>query len=610
MTKSLAIGIDLGTTNSCVAVYRNNQAEVIPNDQGNRISPSCVSYTSTERLVGDAASLKAAMNYENTIYDAKRLIGRRFNDSEVQMDRKHWPFKVVEKHGKPYVRVQYKGKILDITPEEISSVVLSKLKETAEDYIGEEVEDAVITVPAYFNDSQRRATKDAATIAGLNVLRIINEPTAAALAYGINTESKEKKNVLIIDFGGGTFDVSLLTIKDGTFTVRATAGDTHLGGEDFTNRLKDYFVQEFQKKYNKDISTNKRSLHRLRIACERAKCILSTSKYASIEIDYLYDGMDFCSGITRSCFEELNEDLFNKILDPISNVLKDSGLKKSEIHDIVLVGGSTRIPKIQELISSFFNGKELKKTINPDEAVACGAAVHAANLSGVISEPINNLHLVDVIPLSLGVANRGIEMCTVIKRNSPIPIKKTVTRVTLHDNQTSMKFIISEGERTLIKDNTTLDEFTLDGITPAPRGETKAELTFDIDENGILKVLAVEKNTGLYKKITVSNDKGRLYQNEINRLIKEAERFKEDDKMAKERIDSMNKLDDYAYDLRKHLKNGKKNTNTISSYNEKKLTEAIYSTIEWVKDNPDAPKEEYDRRRKELEIMFKPILCY
>ena len=607
MTKTIAIGIDLGTTYSCVAVCRNDYVEVIANNLGNRTTPSYVCFTPEERLIGDTALQKVGNNYKNTVYDAKRLIGRKFTDPEVQLDMKNFPFDVIEKYDKPYIQVTYKNEIKEFTPEEISSMVLTYMKETADNYLGQITSDAVITVPAYFNDSQRRATRDAASIAGLNVLRIINEPTAAALAYGYNKKINGKENILIVDLGGGTFDVTLLTINEGIFMVKATSGDTHLGGEDFTNRLVDHFVKDFKRQYKKDISDNRRAINRLKRACEKVKRNLSVSNFDSLDIDCLYEGIDFYSAITRARFEELNADLFEKVKEPISSVLKDAGLNKSDIDDIVLVGGSTRIPKIQEIVSSYFNGKKLRKTINPDEAVACGAAIRAANLSGDVSEPIKNLRFLDVIPLSLGVQVRGTIMSVFIKRNSQIPIKTTHTHHTLSDYQTSMRFQIYEGERPLVKDNNLLDEFVLNGITPAPRKETKVDVTFDIDENGILNVLAAEKGTGVYKSITVSDEKGILYKEEIDRLIREAEEYKDDDRKAKERIDSMNRLEDYAYDLRKQLKN-KKNTNIYDSFDEIMLNDAIDSTIEWLCNNQDACKEEYEERRRNLRKIASPIL--
>ncbi|ORX41671.1 hsp71-like protein [Piromyces finnis] len=599
MGEFIIIGIDLGTTYSCIAVWRNGHVEVIANEQGNRTTPSLVVFTSTERLVGDEARQKNGIDFKNVVSDVKRLIGRNFNDMEVQSDLRYWPFKVVNKQGKPYVQVEYKNEIKDFMPEEISAMILSKLKDYAQDYLGSEnvVKDVVITVPAYFNDAQRRATKDAGRIAGLNVLQIINEPTAAALAYGLNKTIKGEENVLIVDIGGGTTDVSLLSINNGTFTVKATAGNAHLAGEDFTNQLLDYFVEEFKRKYDKDISTNLRSLNRLRRACERAKCILSSSFYASIEIEYLFDGIDFYSSITRAQFEELNSDLFEKILEPIERVLIDADLDKSDINEIVLVGGSTRIPKIQKLVSSYFDGKELRKTVNPDEAVACGAAIQAANILGDQSESIKNLNLYDVISLSLGVDNRGTTVDTLIKRNTHIPAEGKDIRITCHDGQTVIRFRVVQGERELVKDNTVLGEVVLEGITSAPRSETKVELTYKVDINGIIHVSAVELGTGLSREITILNNE--LSQEEIERLISEAEMYREEDRKARERIQSMNKLDDYARQLLKRL-NNEKDRYKIKIEDEEKLRNIITTTIEWISNHHDASKEEYDEKRNEL----------
>ncbi|ORY07193.1 heat shock 70 kDa protein 2 [Basidiobolus meristosporus CBS 931.73] len=545
-----AIGIDLGTTYSCVAVWEGERVEIIANEQGNRTTPSYVAFTDSERLIGDAAKNQGAMNPKNTVFDAKRLIGRRFDDPSVKKDMANWPFTIIDKDDQPYVQVQYQGETKEFSPQEISSMVLIKMKEVAEAKLGKTVEKAVVTVPAYFNDSQRQATKDAGSIAGLEVLRIINEPTAAAIAYGLDSKTQTEKNVLIFDLGGGTFDVSLLTINGGIFAVKATAGDTHLGGEDFDHTLLEHFKQDFKRKHKQDISDDARAVRRLRTACERAKRTLSSLTQTTIEIDSLYQGIDYQANITRAKFEELNNALFDNTIEPVKKVLKDAKFAKNEVDEIVLVGGSTRIPKIQSLLQEFFDGKELNKSINPDEAVAYGAAVQAAvltNTSG--SEKTQDLLLLDVVPLSLGVEMEGGVMAVVVPRNTPIPTIKKKVFTTTHDNQTTVEFPIYEGERPMTKDNNLLGNFQLSGIPPAPRGAPELECTFDLNADGILKVTAQEKASGRKANITISNSSGRLSAADIERMVKDAEKFKDEDKKAEARVQAKQELESYIYQI-------------------------------------------------------------
>ncbi|PLW33577.1 hypothetical protein PCANC_23642 [Puccinia coronata f. sp. avenae] len=544
-----AIGIDLGTTYSCVGVWQNDRVEIIANDQGNRTTPSYVAFTAEERLIGDAAKNQAAMNPRMTVFDAKRLIGRRFDDSDVKKDMVHWPFTVIEKEGNPFIQVDYLGETKTFSPQEISAMVLTKLKETAETKLGKEVKKAVITVPAYFNDSQRLSTKDAGAIAGLDVLRIINEPTAAAIAYGLNeaTDKKDKKErtVLIFDLGGGTFDVSLLSITGGVFTVKATAGDTHLGGEDFDNALLEHFKNEFKRKTKLDIDGDARALRRLRSACERAKRTLSSVTQTTVEVDSLFQGTDFSSSISRARFEEINAQTFRSTLDPVDKVLKDAKMDKSKVEEIVLVGGSTRIPKIQSLVSDFFGGRQLNKSINPDEAVAYGAAVQAAVLTGQTSEKTADLLLLDVAPLSLGVAMQGDVFGVVVPRNTPIPTNKSRTFTTVEDNQSTVTFPVYEGERVTCKENRLLGEFELSGITPQPRGQAELVCTFEVDANGLLKVSACDRTSGRRANITITNSVGRLSSAEIDQMIKDAESFKQADKEFSAKHEAKQELESY-----------------------------------------------------------------